>query len=151
MTPAARAAALLIVTAAAAGCGARSGPPPAQPAPPEASAPAPEAGAAPAGRGEKGRASYYSDKLAGRRTASGERYDPRALTAAHRTLPFGAVVDVIRRDGRRVRVRINDRGPFTKGRVIDLSRTAAEAIGMIRDGVADVTLVLVSTPSKAKR
>jgi rare lipoprotein A len=87
-----------------------------------------------------GKASYYADSLAGNATASGEPYDPAAFTAAHRSLPFGTWVDVVRRDGRWVRVRINDRGPFTKGRVIDLSRRAAEAIGMIRAGVVDVTL-----------
>ncbi|WP_082363508.1 septal ring lytic transglycosylase RlpA family protein [Chondromyces crocatus] len=97
-------------------------------------------------QGERGRASYYSDRLAGRSTASGEPYRPGLLTAAHRKLPFGTVVDVIRADGRRVRVTINDRGPFTKGRIIDLSRKAAEAIGMIREGVVDVTVVVVSKP-----
>lgn len=92
---------------------------------------------------QHGKASYYADSLAGNHTASGERYDPRQLTAAHRTLPFGAVVDVVRRDGRWVRVRITDRGPFAKGRVIDLSRRAAAAIGMIEAGVVDVTLYVV--------
>ncbi len=92
----------------------------------------------------RGHASYYADSLAGHSTASGEPYDPRALTAAHRTLPFGSIVEVSRPDGRSVRVRVNDRGPFgPKGRVIDLSRSAAEAIGMIRDGVVLVTLRVV--------
>lgn len=92
---------------------------------------------------QRGRASYYADSLAGNPTASGERYDPLQLTAAHRTLPFGSIVDVVRRDGRWVRVRITDRGPFAKGRVIDLSRRAAEAIGMIEAGVVEVTLFVV--------
>lgn len=93
---------------------------------------------------QRGHASYYADSLAGHRTASGEPYDPNALTAAHRTLPFGTLVDVTRTDGRSVRVRVNDRGPFgPKGRVIDLSRSAAAAIGMIRDGVVEVTLRVV--------
>ncbi|MBL9026824.1 MAG: septal ring lytic transglycosylase RlpA family protein [Myxococcales bacterium] len=90
---------------------------------------------------QTGRASYYSDKLAGRKTANGERYDPSALTAAHRTLPFGTVVVVRRQDGRSVRVRINDRGPFgDEGRIIDLSRRAAEELGMMKAGVVEVSL-----------
>ena len=92
---------------------------------------------------QHGVASYYGKKLAGHKTASGERYDPDKLTAAHRTLPFGTIVEVTRADGRSVRVRINDRGPFVKGRVIDLSRRAAEKIGLLRDGVADVTVSVV--------
>jgi rare lipoprotein A len=95
---------------------------------------------------EFGRASYYSDRLAGHRTASGERYDPAALTAAHRTLPLGALVDVVRADGRSVRVRINDRGPYARGRIIDLSRRAATELGMLRDGVGDVGLRVVALP-----
>lgn len=96
------------------------------------------------GATERGHASYYADSLAGHKTASGEPYDPRALTAAHRTLPFGTIVEVARDDGRSVRVRVNDRGPFgPSGRVIDLSRGAAEALGMIRDGVVEVTLRVV--------
>lgn len=89
-----------------------------------------------------GRASYYADSLAGNLTASGERYDPQKLTAAHRTLPFGSVVRVTRLDtGASVTVRITDRGPFAgreQGRIIDLSRAAAENIDMIRRGVVDV-------------
>ena len=97
---------------------------------------------------ERGRASYYADKLAGRKTANGERYDPRQLTAAHRTLAFGTIVEVARSDGRSVRVRINDRGPFAEARVIDLSRRAAEQLGMIRAGVVDVTVRVVEEPSR---
>jgi rare lipoprotein A len=97
------------------------------------------------GEPELGKASYYADSLAGNATASGEPYDPRALTAAHPTLPFGTVVDVVRRDdGRRVRVRINDRGPFGgRGRIIDVSRAAAEQLDMIRAGVIDVSVIVV--------
>lgn len=95
---------------------------------------------------QKGKATYYSDKLAGRKTASGQRYDPHAMTAAHRTLPFGTVVEVSRPDGRWVRVVVNDRGPFTRGRIVDLSRAAAEDIGLIQPGVADVTLWVVEKP-----
>lgn len=96
----------------------------------------------PRGGTESGLATWYGAKFAGKRTASGERFDPRAYTAAHRTLPFDTLVEVRRLDdGRRVRVRINDRGPYGgHGRIIDLSRAAAEALGMIRDGVARVTL-----------
>lgn len=81
-------------------------------------------------------ASWYGAE-SGPRTASGERFDPAAMTAAHRTLPFGTWVRVTH-DGRSVTVRINDRGPFRRGRSIDLSRGAARAIGL--DGVGAVTL-----------
>ena len=100
---------------------------------------------------EQGIASYYGRKLEGHKTASGERYDPEKLTAAHRTLPFGTIVEVTRTDGRSVRVRINDRGPFVKGRVIDLSRSAAKEIGLLRDGVADVTVRVVEPADAASR
>jgi rare lipoprotein A len=92
---------------------------------------------------EAGEASYYSDRLAGNTTANGERYDPEALTAAHRTLRFGTRVEVRRSDGARVVVCINDRGPFVSGRVIDLSRAAAESLGIIRAGVAPVALRVI--------
>ncbi len=90
----------------------------------------------------RGLASYYADSLAGRPTASGEPYDPRAFTAAHRTLPFGTIVRVLVHDrSRSVYVRINDRGPFgDRRRVIDLSRAAAEALAMLRAGVVPVTV-----------
>lgn len=88
----------------------------------------------------EGRASYYADSLAGNRTASGEPYDPRALTAASRDLPFGTRVRVTRIDtGATVVVRINDRGPFRdESRILDLSRAAAEQLDMIREGVVDI-------------
>lgn len=92
---------------------------------------------------ESGLASYYSNSLAGHKTANGEKYDPTLLTAAHRSLPFGTIVEVTRPDGRTVRVRINDRGPFSKGRVIDLSLKAAEEIGLLKEGVAKVTVKVV--------
>src|SRR5438270_13680731 len=76
-------------------------------------------------------ATYYGQEFAGRRTASGEKFNPSGLTAAHRTLPFGTQVRVTNsRNGRSIIVRINDRGPFVKGRAIDLSSGAARAIGM---------------------
>jgi rare lipoprotein A len=104
------------------------------------------------GNEEHGGASYYADRFQGKPTASGEPYDRAALTAAHKTLPFGAIVKVIRiSDGRSVEVRINDRGPHTKGRIIDLSRQAAEELGIIRAGVAEVRLVVVSMPPEKKK
>lgn len=98
---------------------------------------------------ERGQASFYSDRLAGRSTASGEPYDPKELTAAHRTLPFGAIVRIWRpKNGRAVEVRINDRGPHKRGRIVDLSRRGAEEIGLVRDGVDDVVLTVVTLPAK---
>src|SRR3546814_14958131 len=82
-----------------------------------------------------GVASYYGNELAGNRTANGERFDPGQLTAAHRTLPFGSMVRVTNMsNGDSVVVRINDRGPFSSGRVIDVSHAAAREIGMQRSG-----------------
>lgn len=97
---------------------------------------------APSRKPECGQASYYHRALAGEPTANGETYDPQALTAAHRALPFNTIVRVTRRDtGRAVTVRINDRGPFVEGRIIDLSRAAADKIGLAgEDGVAAVCL-----------
>jgi rare lipoprotein A len=89
-----------------------------------------------------GKATYYSNRLAGRRTASGEAYDPKALTAAHRELPFGTQVRVVRTDnGKAVTVRINDRGPFgVEARIIDVSYRAAERLDMLRAGVVPVNV-----------
>lgn len=90
-----------------------------------------------------GEASYYADRFAGKRTASGEAYDPRDFTAAHRSLPFGTrvrVTDV--QSGRSVVVRINDRGPWGKERLIDISRAAANEIGLARRGRGTVSLAL---------
>ncbi len=92
-----------------------------------------------AGKTLSGRASWYGPGFHGRRTASGETFNTNALTAAHRTLPFGAKVRVVnKRTGRSVVVRINDRGPYAHGRIIDLSQAAAKAIGLA--GVADVAI-----------
>lgn len=91
-----------------------------------------------------GNASYYGEGFAGQRTASGEAFDPQALTAAHRTLPLGSRVRVTNpRSGDSVVVRINDRGPFHGNRVIDLSHAAARAIGLIRAGTGRVNLALL--------
>ena len=90
-------------------------------------------------RAEVGTASYYGTGFHGRRTASGERFDMHAMTAAHPTLAFGTQVRVTTLDnGRRVVVRINDRGPFRKGRIIDVSRAAARELGFARAGTARV-------------
>lgn len=92
-----------------------------------------------------GPASYFHREMAGRRTASGEICDPDSLTAAHRTLAFGSRVRVTNQaNGQSVIVRINDRGPFSGGRVIDVSYAAAKAIGMHRSGTAQVKLALLS-------
>lgn len=96
-----------------------------------------------------GKASWYGDRFEGRKTASGEPFRMREFTAAHRTLPFGTVVRVVEEETRKkVVVRINDRGPFTKGRVIDLSKAAAEDLGMIRAGVVSVYLEILEWPEK---
>lgn len=92
----------------------------------------------------EGKVSYYGRRHAGRKTASGERFDPHALTMAHRTLPFGTLVRVTnRRNNQSVIVRVNDRGPVSLKRVGDLTLAAASKIGMIRSGVADVLLETV--------
>ena len=97
------------------------------------------------GESATGEASYYADKFIGRTTASGERYDPEALSAAHATLPSGTRVRVTRlSDGRSVVVRINDRGPFVRGRIIDLSHAAARKLGMMREGVVSVSVEVIS-------
>ena len=88
-----------------------------------------------------GPASWYGGKFHGRRTANGERFDMNEMTAAHRSLPFGTRVRVTNeRNGRSVVVRINDRGPFVGNRIIDLSRGAAAAVGMVNTGVAPVRI-----------
>ncbi len=92
-------------------------------------------------RSGDGLASFYGSD---QQTASGERFNPRAMTAAHRTLPFGTKVRVTNvRSGRAVTVRINDRGPFVPGRVIDLSQAAAEELGIVAHGIAKVKLDVV--------
>lgn len=90
---------------------------------------------------QSGVASFYGKKFQGRRTASGERYDAHKLTAAHRTLPLGSYARVTAPgNGRTVVVRINDRGPFTRGRAIDLSYAAAAALGLQRAGTLQVNI-----------
>lgn len=87
----------------------------------------------------EGQASYYGARHHGNKTASGERFNQHALTAAHRSLPFGSLVRVTNlRNDKTVVVRINDRGPYAKKRIIDLSHAAAKRLGMLRDGVVPV-------------
>lgn len=94
-----------------------------------------------------GDASWYGPGFHGRKTASGEVFDMHARTAAHRTLPFGTLVRVTRLDtGASTVVRINDRGPFKAGRVIDLSNGAARDIDMVRDGVVRVRIDVLRLP-----
>lgn len=99
----------------------------------------------PGERGEmKGLASWYGQEFAGRTTANGEIFDPMLMTAAHRTLPFGTVLEVRNtKSGQMVKVRINDRGPFIGGRIIDLSYAAAEQLGLIEAGVGPVELTVL--------
>jgi rare lipoprotein A len=101
--------------------------------------------------GETGLASWYGHPYHGRASASGEIYDMEQMTAAHRTLPFGAMVRVHDLDNEKsVDVRINDRGPFVDGRIIDLSHAAARAIEMIGPGTARVRLEILSAPPVAQ-
>jgi rare lipoprotein A len=98
----------------------------------------------------RGEAAYYSDELTGRPTASGEPYDPKKFTAAHRTLPLGTILRVVREDDQRtVYVRVNDRGPYgKKSRIVDLSRAAANHLGTLQMGVAKVRIEVVERPAK---
>lgn len=146
-------------TLAIAGCAARRpaanppAPTPTQPEPSNTSRPPaipPHAIRTPAVPGEyaeEGVASWYGVPFNGRRTSNGEIYDMYQLTAAHRTLPFNAIVRVTNlNNGKQVNVRINDRGPFVANRVIDLSYSAAQAIGMVGRGTAEVRLDVLGGP-----
>lgn len=89
----------------------------------------------------EGKASYYARMFEGKETASGEVFENQELTAAHRTLPFDTEVEVVNpENGKTVSVRINDRGPYRKGRIIDLSRAAARELGMLDSGIIDVII-----------
>jgi rare lipoprotein A len=104
--------------------------------------------AAPGQYVEEGVASWYGLPFNGRRTSNGEIYDMHDMTAAHRTLPFGAMVRVTNlANGKQTEVRVNDRGPFVANRVIDLSLAAAQAIEMVGPGTATVRLEMVSGPN----
>jgi rare lipoprotein A len=98
-----------------------------------------------------GRASYYADRFNGRKTASGQIFRQKDLTAAHRYLPLGTKVKVTNlRNKRTVEVSINDRGPWCKGRIIDLSKAAAKQLGMVGTGVAMVRLEVVNAQATGK-
>lgn len=134
---------LLLAAAALAACTGPDTGPPVVALTPVALPPAPptEPAEKPAVFTQVGLASWYGRDFRGRQTASGERYDMYDLTAAHRTLPLDTIVKVTNlTNNRSVLVRINDRGPFAAGRVIDLSRSAAEMIGMMRAGVVPVRI-----------
>ncbi len=142
----------------AAGCAHRTttvqppaAPPVAQPSPPSGAPPPTEPQPPIAGQYvEEGVASWYGVPFDGHRTSNGEIYDMHQFTAAHRTLPFNAVVRVTNlQNGKQTEVRINDRGPFVANRIIDLSLSAAQAIGMVGPGTAQVRLELVSGPNPA--
>jgi rare lipoprotein A len=101
---------------------------------------------------EQGKLAWYGRKFAGRRTASGEAYNPDALTMAHKTLPFGTKVKVTNLANKKsVVLRVNDRGPTQADRVGDVSLAAAQRLGMVRGGVIDAELAVISTPAPKKR
>ncbi|OQW37002.1 MAG: hypothetical protein A4E19_14820 [Nitrospira sp. SG-bin1] len=103
----------------------------------------------PVGFVERGTASWYGPGFHGNQTANGERYDMYKLTAAHRTLPLGSVAVVHSlTSGRRITVRINDRGPFAKGRIVDLSLAGAQALGMVGNGTDQVEIRVVGYDSR---
>jgi rare lipoprotein A len=136
---------VLLILGVATGCAHRKPPPTV----PEITVREPEP--AEPGKVEKGIASWYGKPFHGRRTASGEVYDMHQISAAHRTLAFGTVVRVTRRDTKAsVEVRINDRGPFIKGRIIDLSFAAAKRIGLDIDGVAPVKVEVLDRRRRVK-
>lgn len=144
--------ALIVASLAFAGLAhAQSASPPAS-AP--AAAPAPAAAAAPAADAGSGKIAWYGGRFAGRKTASGERFDPTAMTMAHKTLPFGTRVKVTNpKNGRSVVLRVNDRGPTTPDRIADVSRAAAHRLGMLRSGVIEGRLEVVAeakAPAKKK-
>lgn len=129
-----------------------------QPSPPAAEQSRPAAAiaalaAGPAGDATSGTAAWYGRKFAGRKTASGQRFDPHAMTAAHPTLAFGTRTKVTNTSNKRsVVVTINDRGPNTPGRIIDVTQAAAKKLGFIRAGLTEVTLEVVGTrPLKRSR
>ena len=125
---------------------------PPAPAPSASAAPAPAASAAAVGEVEKGRVAWYGRKFAGRRTASGEAYNPDALTMAHKTLPFGTRVKVTNLANKRsVELRVHDRGPTQADRVGDVSLAAAQRLGMVRGGVIDAEIAVIASPAQKQR
>ncbi|MDL2336671.1 MAG: septal ring lytic transglycosylase RlpA family protein [Pseudomonadota bacterium] len=145
--PARRSALTLAVTLAlAASVQAQSAPAASEPAAATATAaPAASSTATASADSSDGKVAYYGRKFAGRKTASGQRFNPDALTMAHKTLPFGTKVKVTNvKNGKSVVVRVNDRGPTAPDRVGDLSLAAARKIGMLHSGVVDARLEVVS-------
>jgi rare lipoprotein A len=144
--PSLRACAAALLLFAAAGCRQAIRPEAPREAPPRHAGAAPPPPQAEPERGDverslEGIASFYGDELRGHLTANGERFNPGALTAAHRTLPFGTRLRVTNLDnGRTVAVRVNDRGPYAHGRILDLSAEAARRLGMLERGVARVRI-----------
>lgn len=127
-------------------------PAPQSPAPAAAPAPAPTAPPAAAAATDRAKIAWYGQKFAGRRTASGERYNPNAMTMAHKSLPFGTIVEVTNlANGRKVKLRVNDRGPTQPDRAGDVSLAAARALRMTRAGIVDASIVVVSEPKAKKR
>ena len=142
-TPTARSAALTFALTLALAASAQAQPVTAPAEPAAAMAPA----VAPATTTDSadGKVAYYGHKFAGRKTASGQRFNPNAMTMAHKTLPFGTKVKVTNvANGKSVVVRVNDRGPSTPDRVGDLTVAAARKIGMVRAGVVQAKLEVVS-------
>ena len=121
-------------------------------APASAPATAVAAGAQAATASESGKIAWYGKKFAGRKTASGEAYNPEALTMAHKTLPFGTLVKVTNpKNNKSVTLRVNDRGPTQSDRVGDVSQAAARKLGMVKSGVIDAELAVVgAAPAKKK-
>ena len=128
----------------------------AQPASAPAPSPAPAAAAAPAAApaadASEGKLAWYGRKFAGRKTASGQRFNPEAMTMAHKTLPFGTQVRVTNlKNQRSVVLRVNDRGPTQADRIGDVSQAAAQRLGMVRKGVIEAELSVVKQAPSKKR
>ena len=104
------------------------------------------------GFSQRGKASWYGRKFHGRKTSNGEIYDMHAMTAAHKTLPFGTYISVYNlKNNRKIEVRINDRGPFVRGRIVDLSYTAAKKLGIVGPGTAEVEIVALGAMVQPKQ
>ena len=101
---------------------------------------------------QTGIASFYADKFVGRTTANGEKYKHSKMTAAHKTLPFGTMLKVVNlENGNEVTVRVNDRGPFVEGRIIDLSKSAAKQLDFIQKGLVKVEIVALSSSDESRK
>lgn len=101
---------------------------------------------------QTGIASYYADKFEGRTTANGEKYKHNKLTAAHKTLPFGTILNVKNlKNGKVVTVRVNDRGPFVEGRIIDLSKSAARELSFVDQGITEVEIIATGNSDESRK